>query len=96
MDSYIVNVSLPSMPVITPQGESFLPTDKMITFFCSCGGRIDFYDSSVAEKAINENRVVCPKCFKVHKNKEYEWLFKNGLTIELPPTMFREVEEDAQ
>ena len=95
MDNYIVSVSLPAAPVMTPQGP-ILPTDSLVTFFCSCGGRIDFYDSSIAEKSINENKVVCPKCFKVHKNKEYEWLFKNGLTIELPPTMFREVEEDAQ
>lgn len=95
MDNYIVSVSLPAAPVMTPQGP-ILPTDSLVTFFCSCGGRIDFDDSSIAEKAINENKVVCPKCFKIHKNKEYEWLFKNGLTIELPPTMFREVEEDVQ
>ena len=95
MDSYIVNVSLPSEPVITPQGKSFLPTDKMITFFCSCGGRIDFDDMNIASEAVNKDSVICPQCHQKHKRKDYMWLFSGkGQIITLPQSMYKEVENE--
>lgn len=91
MDNYIVSVSLPAEPVMTPQGP-ILPTDSLVTFFCSCGGRIDFANANIASEAVNEDKIVCPRCFQKHKRKDYMWLFNGkGLLITLPQSMYKEV-----
>ena len=94
MDNYIVSVSLPAAPVMTHQGP-ILPTDSLVTFFCSCGGRIDFDDMNIASEAINEDRVICPQCHKNYKRKDYMWLFSGkGQIITLPQSMYKEVENE--
>mgnify|MGYP000009380226 FL=1 len=94
MDNYIVSVSLPAAPVMTPQGP-ILPTDDLVTFFCSCGGRIDFNNTNIASEAINEDKVICPQCLQRHKRKDYMWLFGGkGQTITLPQSMYKEVENE--
>lgn len=94
MDNYIVSVSLPAAPVMTPQGVT-LPTDSLVTFFCSCGERIDFANANIASEAVNKDKIVCPQCFQKHKRKDYMWLFSGkGQFITLPQSMYKEVENE--
>lgn len=94
MDNYIVSVSLPAAPVMTSQGP-ILPTDSLVTFFCSCGGRIDFDDMNIASEAVNEDSVICPQCHQKHKRKDYMRLFSGkGQIITLPRSMYKEVENE--
>lgn len=85
MQNYIESASFPIL-------SQFPPTDDWYTFFCSCGGRIDFKDAQEAEAAIN-SFMICPKCFKKYRPDDIRWMFQGrGQLIELPQDKYREVE----